>query len=271
MVFHLRGVLLGVLLFVIGIIVNSHLHAATFEESFWEVKKSNHFAVYYKSWESNDYVNDVLSYAERYYEDITEQLGFRRFEFWTWEKQCKIYIYPTPKEYYDATGQPVWSAATAYIKERTIKTFVRREEFLETILPHEMAHLVFREFVGYKTDIPLWLDEGIASLQEKKNRKSHLLIAGVLVKSNVFIPLPKLTRIVKEGLVMPGVFYAEAASMIEFLLDRYGKEKFVAYCRYLRDNKNWEEGLKIVYGFKNLSDMNDKWVEFLSAESRTKR
>ncbi|MDP3791100.1 MAG: peptidase MA family metallohydrolase [Candidatus Omnitrophota bacterium] len=238
--------------------------AESFEGSLWEVKKSNHFAVYYKDSESNDYVNEVLKYAEKYYEDMTEQLGFRRFEFWTWEKQCKIYIYPTAKEYHDSTGQPEWSGAAAYIKERAIKTFVRREEFLETILPHEMAHLIFREFIGYKTDIPLWLDEGISSLQEEKNRKSHLLIAKVLVKSHVFIPLPKLTRIVKEGLVMPGVFYAEAASVIEFLLEKYGKEKFVDYCRVLRDNKNWEAALKTVYGFKDLSEMNDGWLKFLS-------
>ncbi|MDO8536204.1 MAG: peptidase MA family metallohydrolase [Candidatus Omnitrophota bacterium] len=238
--------------------------ASTFEESFWEVKKSNHFAVFYKSSESNDYVNDVLQYAERYYESITEEFGFTRFEFWTWEKQCKIYLYPTAKEYYDATGQPSWSGATAYLKERTIKTFVKREEFLETILPHEMTHLIFREFVGYNTDLPLWLDEGMASLQEKKNRKQHLLIAAVMVRSNVFIPLTKLTGIQKEGLVMPGVFYAEAASVIEFFLEKYGKEKFVDYCRDLRDNKNWRTSLAKVYGFKDLSEMNKKWMEFLS-------
>jgi len=130
--------------------------AATLEESFWNVKKSAHFAVYYKDLGSTDYADDVLKYAERYYDNITEYLGFRRFEFWTWEKQCKIYLYSTPKEYYDATGQPAWSGAAAYLKERTIRTFVLREEFLETILPHEMAHLIFRDFVGFKGEVPLW-------------------------------------------------------------------------------------------------------------------
>ena len=62
---------------------------------------------------------------------------------------------------------------------------------------------------------------------------------------------------------MPGVFYAEAASVIEFLLQKYGKEKFVDYCRKLRDNKNWELSLKEVYKFEDLSEMNEKWLEFL--------
>ena len=266
---NLRRLLRAKVLAMTIFILCGYARAATFEESFWEVKKSNHFAVYYKSSESVDYVNDVLRYAERYYDSITEQLGFRRFEFWTWEKQCKIYIYPTPKDYYDATGQPGWSGATAYIKERTIKTFVHREEFLETILPHEMTHLIFREFVGYNVELPLWLDEGMASLQEQNSRKQHLLIAVILTKSNVFIPLQKLTRIKQEGLVMPGVFYAEAASVIEFLLQKYGKEKFVDYCRKLRDNKNWELSLKEIYDFKDLSEMNEKWVAFLKEKDIT--
>ena len=244
-------------------------NAATYEESFWESKRSTHFTVYYKSTESNDYVNEVLRYAERYYESITEELGFRRFDFWTWDNACKIYLYPTAKEYYAATGQPEWSGATAYLRERTIKTFVRMEKFLETILPHEMAHLIFREFVGYNVMLPLWLDEGVSSLMEESQRKQHLFLARALLRSQIFIPLPKLTRIVKEGLVMPGVFYAESASVIEFLLQKYGREKFVDYCRKLRDNKNWELSLKEVYRFKDLSDMNDKWLEFLLQGSST--
>jgi len=238
-------------------------NAATLEESFWDSKQSTHFTVYYKSTESNDYVNEVLRYAEKYYDNITEELGFRRFDFWTWEKACKIYLYATAKEYYDSTGQPEWSGATAYLKERTIRTFIRREMFLDTILPHEMAHLIFREFVGYKVPLPLWLDEGVSSLMENNKRKEYLFLAKSLAKSQIFIPLPKLTRIVREGLVMPGVFYAESASVIEFLLQKYGREKFVDYCRRLRDNKNWELSLKEAYKFKDLSEMNDKWLEFL--------
>jgi hypothetical protein len=232
-------------------------------ESSWERKQSNHFNVYYKIGESNDYVNEVLRYAEKYYESITEALGFMRFDFWTWDKACKIYLYPTAKEYYEATGQPKWSGATAYVKERTIKTFVRREKFLETILPHEMAHLIFREFVGYRTPLPLWLDEGVSSMMEDDQRKQHLSLARALARSQIFIPLPNLTKIDKDTLVMPEIFYAESASVIEFLLQKYGKEKFVDYCRKLRDNKNWERSLREVYKFKDLTEMNEKWLEFL--------
>jgi len=232
-------------------------------EELWQSKKSTHFTVYYKTEAARDYVDELLRFAEKYYETITEELGFRRFEFWTWDKKCKIHLYSSLEEYQEAANQPRWSGAAAYPKERLIITFLGKPDFFETILPHEMAHLIFREFVGYKTDLPLWLDEGIACLQEKSNRELYLRIAKILVKTSVFIPLEKLTEIRREGLVMQDVFYAESASVVQFLLKEYGNEKFVDYCRKLRDNRNWKVSLIEVYGFKNLSEMNEKWIDFL--------
>ena len=190
-------------------------------------------------------------------------MGFRRFEFWTWDNKCKIYLYPSRAEYHQATKQPTWSGANVYIKQRLINTFEGQKNFFETILPHEMAHLIFREFVGYKTDLPLWLDEGIACLFEKTNQEIYFAVAKILVKSSVFIPLEKLTEIKQEGLVMPEVFYAESASVVYFLLKKYGREKFIDYCRKLRDNKDWRISLREAYGFKNLSAVNKEWIDFL--------
>jgi len=47
--------------------------------------------------------------------------------------------------------------------------------------------LFFREFVGFKNDIPVWLNEGVAQLQEKgkkeagEQRAAGLLAAGKLL------------------------------------------------------------------------------------------
>jgi hypothetical protein len=208
-------------------------------------------------------VNELLRYAEDYYTGITEEMGFRRFDFWTWDKTCKVYLFASRKNYADMSRQPGWTGGAAYVRERMIITFINQGDFFNTILPHEMTHLIFREFVGYRTGLPLWLDEGIACLQEKKNRRQYLRVARVLVKSHVFIPLDKLTEIRQEGLLMPEVFYAESASVVQFLLQRYGQEKFVDYCRRLRDNKDWKRALLEVYAVKSLSEMNVQWKEFL--------
>jgi hypothetical protein len=91
-----------------------------------------------------------------------------------------------------------------------------------------MTHLIFREFVGYDRRLPLWLDEGIACSQEKDGGQ-YTAIARVLVKTSMFIHLDKLTEITKPGLFMPEVFYSESAAVVEFLMQEYGKEKFIDF------------------------------------------
>lgn len=232
--------------------------------SLWGVKKSVHFIVYYQD-SAGEYVNELIDKAEQYYGSITEELGFTRFDdFWTWDKRCKIYIYATAKEYQFGTGRPSWSVGSVDIVARTINTFNYEKSFLETILPHEMTHLIFREFVGY-VFLPLWLDEGMACFEEKANIEERLVVAEGLVRSGMYMSIAKLNQINQRNLVMPNIFYSESASIIHFLFQKYGNDKFVDFCRMMRDTKgDWQLCLKEVYKFRNLDDMDKEWTAFLT-------
>lgn len=228
----------------------------------WLVKKGTHFIIYYAPDFKLSRVEQLLREAENYYSQITEDLGFRRFNFWTWDNRCKIYLYDTAEHYYNSTQQPQWSRASVHIKDRVIHAFSIETYFFNTILPHEMGHLIFREFAGYTTPLPLWLDEGIATFVEK-DKGVRLDKAKEIIKSLAFIPLPQLTELNISNMTDPDTFYAEASSIVEFLLKKYGGKKFMEYCRLLRDKGNWYDGLRGIYGFSDLYDMNDKWMEFL--------
>jgi len=233
-------------------------------DELWQLKKSAHFKVYYKS-DPSHYVDSVIEKAEDYYDSITENLGFRRFNFWTWDNACTINLYSSREDYLRSTNQPEWSGGSANIRKRSIDTFFHARDFLDTTLPHEMTHLIFREFVGYDRWLPLWLDEGIACSQEKDGGQ-YVGIARVLVKTKMFIQLDKLTEITKPGLFMPEVFYAESAAVVAFLLQQYGREKFIDFCRALRDNKlnrDWKSFFIGIYGFKDFTEMGERWKAYL--------
>ncbi|MCX5706723.1 MAG: hypothetical protein NTW13_03560 [Candidatus Omnitrophica bacterium] len=57
-----------------------------------------------------------------------------------------------------------------------------------------MSHIIFREFVGFNNPaVPLWLEEGVASYQEKsKYLTARVLIKEAIVKGN-FMSLEKLS------------------------------------------------------------------------------
>ena len=239
---------------------------AAVNTTLWQDKKSQHFVIYYQD-ASLDYVDNLIDKAEKYYNDIVDELGFRRFDFWTWDKRAKIYLYSSSEEYLKDTGRVAWSGAMVDIKKRTIKTFINQENFMQSILPHEMAHIIFREFIGLGVRLPLWLDEGVACSQEKVNLSERLQFAKHLVKSKMDIPVERLSIISDYNLVVPKVFYSEAASLVVFLLEGFGAEKFLDFSRRLRDdNKGWQETLLDAYRFSDIWDLETQWKAYIERE-----
>ena len=233
----------------------------------WHDEKSEHFIVYYQD-VPLEYVRKIIKESEKYYNSITEELGFMRYEgFWTWDSRAKIYLFNTKSDYSRTSGRSEWSAAHTDVITREIFCYMDMENLLNIILPHELGHIIFREFVGFERELPLWLDEGVVSFLEKRKRGERLRITKNLLRTRSFMTLKDLEKGRRGFVTMPGIFYAEAASIIEFLIEAYGQPKFLKFCKKLselRKDQNWFVAFKEVYKFKDLEDMNNKWIGFLS-------
>jgi hypothetical protein len=138
------------------------------------------------------------------------------------------------------------------------------EGFFHKLLAHELGYIIFREFVGQKTMLPLWLDEGVAVLQEEEidNYKKGV---KQFLKLDLLMPVEELNKINKETLILPGIFYAQSVSIVDYLLGKFGKKQFTRFCRCLRDGSRLEEAMAAVYRFKDLRELNQAWLEYLKA------
>ncbi len=241
-----------------------------FSQSFdWQEVRGDHFIVFFqKQYES--FAKDVLRYSERYYNDIATDLGYARYSnFWQWDKRVKIFIYPDKDAFLGATGQPSWSTGNANYITKQISGFSGSSEFMVSVLPHEIAHLIFRDFVGFKGQIPLWLDEGVAQWQERQKRRLVKYYARVLYEDKKLMPLKRLTsldvRLVPEGDEAEN-FYIQAASLVGFLIEKYGTDNFVNFCRQLRDGKTLDEALRFTYPTqtRDLSELETNWLKYVS-------
>ena len=130
------------------------------EEILWKDIKSKHFIIYYaaaqrgassdamaKLEDEESYARKAARNAERYYYAIAKTLGYqRRTDFWTWDNRVKIFIYPSNPAYLKDSDRPKWSRGmTDYAGRKIIGYHTWREdEFLEEILPHELAHMIFQ-------------------------------------------------------------------------------------------------------------------------------
>lgn len=239
--------------------------SAEVTSSFWQTKKSQHFIIYYQE-TPESFIDELTDKAEGYYSSIMEGLGFRRFDFWSWDNRAKIYLFNNDADYLKETQGLAWSGAHVSIKNRTIKTFMGQQLFLDSILPHEMTHIIFREFIGLKVNLPLWIDEGVACSQEKSSLDSRMRLAVGLVAQDAYLRFDKLSEVRDANLIVPNIFYSESAAIIVFLLTKYDKDLFLDFSRKLRDGMGWEKAILDTYHFANLAEFETAWKDFLLSQ-----
>jgi hypothetical protein len=235
----------------------------------WQEMRGDHFIVYYEK-QNQAFAGDTLRNAEYYYTDIATNLGYTRYSnFWQWEKRVKIFIYPNQDSFLKATGQPSWSVGNANYTTKQISSFSGSGEFLQSVLPHEVAHLIFRDFVGFAGEVPLWLDEGVAQWQERPKRQLVKYYVRALYEEKKIIPLRRLmntdVRMI-SGDDEAKNFYIQAASLVGFLIEEYGADSFANFCRQLRDGKSLDDALRFTYPtqVRSLQELEEKWLKYVS-------
>jgi len=235
------------------------------DEQPWKVFKSTHFLVYYQN-AKEPVLNEVALKAEDCYNKITDDLGFRRFDFWTWDNRAKIYLFDNQQNYMQETNEPEWSAGQAQINSTLIQTFITAQGFLDSVLPHELGHIIFREMVGFNNPaIPLWLDEGVACYQQEENSFVKEDLANKIKQGN-FIKFNDLNNFSSLGLQSTDtvtLFYTQSYSLVKFLIAEFGKDKFVLFCQDLRDRRELTRALRLVYGFNNLDDFESAGKKYI--------
>lgn len=241
--------------------------AYALEKDFKE-ERSTHFIVYYKDGVDKEFIKDIINTAEGYYEEIASNLDFRRYNFWLWDERAKIYIFPDKNSYQKETNQPDWSGGCASYREKKIWTYPHAAGFFDSILPHELGHIIFREFVGFENNIPLWFEEGVASYQEKSKRYAAASIVKESMSKNQLLTIDNLSNIKQPSDIVNSetaeIFYAESVSIIYFLINHFGKDRFAILCQNLKKSRTLNIALQNTYfSVMNAEDLYKQWLRSL--------
>lgn len=264
-------------LFLFGATITSSIVSAqqipSVDKEKWGEVRGTHFIAYYQV-DDKTWANDVVKYAERYYESIAKEIGYARYDnFWTWDQRVAIFLYPDHEQFIKETGQPEWSSGSVIRHKnlyatRIILSYRQENGFLDGVLAHEISHLMIRDFIGVGVDIPVWLDEGIAQLNEKNKKRWARYFLKPQLKENKFIPFVEIMtyNVYKEtDTFRVAFFYAQTVSMVDFLIDKYGSQNFGQLCSELKKGKSFEEALINAYaGFiSSLDDYEKKWLRYM--------
>ncbi len=236
----------------------------------WSELKSRHFIVYYKL-TPIDFAREVLNASEQAFQQISNDLGFTRDKGWDFDDRARIYIFDNQQAYIESAKQSQWSAGTAFYTRRTIKTYPAANGFFDSVLPHELGHIIFYEFIGNPyANIPRWFEEGVAMYQEKARRWGAHQDVKKAMADGTFVPLDQLSQVslaYDSSRETVDAFYAESASAVYFLIKEYGDFRFLNFCRQMKLGNTFERAFELAYPhIRTISQFNSLWVSHIERQ-----
>ena len=224
------------------------------------MEETRHFVIYE---EGSRVSKDLAASVESLHGNI--MLDLVAFSPWTRDRKVFVFFSNSQDTYQRLTGRPAWSGGTASLSERKIYLFKSEEAF--GILAHELTHIYFDSFFPAEVSSPLWLSEGMATYIQAERGYSTPKWLGknlaLLAKGGGF-DLDDLVRIeTMQGADEDNVrlWYAQAYSVVRFMLRMKAGEAFYKFCKGLRDGAPTHQALYQAYGmpYNKLSSLEYAW------------
>jgi hypothetical protein len=138
---------------------------------------------------------------------------------------------------------------------------------VDRTIAHELTHVV----VGLATenpyaDIPAWLNEGLAMYNEGDLRGDNARALERGIRENRLISVRSLTSMTGNPDEI-NLFYGEAYSVVDFLLNTYGKEKMSELLLVFKEGSLTDDALMKVYSLDQ-DELEAQWRESIGALSQ---
>ena len=183
-----------------------------------------------------------------------------------------FFIYSDSKEFRAAMGPGTREnvGGQAHPQIRTLFGLIEprqvRSGWVEELVTHELAHLVFDEAVrnpyGYP---PRWLNEGLAVYLAKGYDSGDRAQVEGAAGSGTIIPLEGLGGQFPTRPGRFGLAYAESVSAIDYLVETHGEERLVELITSFAQGTSLDEAFIAATG-EDFTAFDDAWLASLGAD-----
>lgn len=189
------------------------------------------------------------------------------------EKPVSIYIYASPQDLRAAMIFPrEWTGGVAFPEFGTIAIGVpvSQLEWGKRAVAHELGHMVVHQitFSPYGASLPVWLNEGLAMHAEGEK---DAYLEEVLKKAASQGRLFSVRSLSSPFSARPEdayLSYAQSQSLVEFLIQDYGKDRMLELLHLLKEGSSVDEALLAVYGFDQ-SGLDKLWKAYITGRTKT--
>ena len=179
-----------------------------------------------------------------------------------------VMLFASKDSYHQFTHLPSWSGASSDLRSDTM--YVTEGNSFYPLSVHELTHLYFD---GYflPTISPLWLSEGMAvymQIHASKQKPSWIDNSMQRILAGEIIPMEEMaatTDLNSYSTDRAELWYTQAYSLVDFLLNQRTRDEFYKFCNELKANTPIYQALYRSYGmpFNRLSVLQNVWLHDL--------
>lgn len=175
----------------------------------------------------------------------------------------KVWVYRTAAEMAPAVasrrGQgPDNSISTLGEVGAEDTALVSRDTSFLDIVRHEVTHIVTGAATrGYISPIPTWINEGLSTYSQRQLLQSEAQALSLAIQRNRVLPITSLNASARGSAGNVSIFYAQSGSLVAFMVERYGDDKFGEFIQALA-NDTTDGAMRAVYGFDQLG-LENEW------------
>lgn len=134
------------------------------------------------------------------------------------------------------------------------------EALLARDLPHELTHLMLaRRMGGGYAQLPSWLNEGLATLEERSPRPALRLSLEQAAREGSLLPIQSLCAAFPFDEEDALLAYAESASFVQYLRDIYGVGGIVRLLDAYQEGASCTGAVQRVYQ-RSLEQIEHEWM-----------
>ena len=120
-------------------------------------------------------------------------------------------------------------------------------------------------FSPYGSTLPTWLDEGLAMHAESDVDEHYTAALKAAAASNKLISVQSLASPFSARSMEAYLSYAESQSVVDFLINTYGKDKILDLLHLYKEGETTDDALLTIYGFDQ-EQLNEIWQSTLSTQ-----
>jgi hypothetical protein len=181
----------------------------------------------------------------------------------------KVYLYSTAEEMQPAVV-PTGGRGVTVLGEVVYSDTAMVSADVSTLdtVRHEIAHIVTREAMEGAFDIPDWMNEGISVFAQGRPLPGQEAALDAAIGRDGVLTMAELnSSAVGSSADTVGLYYGQAGSIIRFLVETYGPEKFADLLQTFSDGSTPDAAFDAVYGFDALG-LENAWRESVGLAPR---